>query len=101
MTLNKDMSLINRINILSEVSTGLKCLHDNNIAHVDLKMDNIMKFENIFKLIDLESSIDFNKTINDKYEIKSTLEIMAPEIYSLNYENINTSCDIWSLGVIF
>jgi len=51
-----------------------------NISHIDLKKDNIMKFGKVFKLIDLESSIDFNKGITKKNTIKSSYEIMSPEI---------------------
>jgi len=39
-------------------------MHDLNIAHIDLKLENIIKVNNSFKLTDLESSIDFNSNIN-------------------------------------
>jgi len=49
------------IKILLEISTGLKSMHDLNIAHVDLKLENIIRVGDIFKLTDLESSIEFNE----------------------------------------
>jgi len=80
MNKNTDASLSERINILKDIAQGLNCFHRNNIAHIDLKQDNIMKFGRVFKLIDLESSIDFNYNITSKNLIKSSLEIMPPEI---------------------
>jgi len=82
---------------------GLKCLHDNNISHMDLKMDNIMKFDNNrYKIIDLGSSIDLTKHISNRYKVRSTLDIMPPEMHNFkfNRSNINKSYDIWSYGVI-
>ena len=68
---------------------------------MDLKLENILRFEgDQFKLVDLESSLDFTKLIDDDVNIKSSLSIMAPEVYKFEVEKMNTSVDIWSFGML-
>lgn len=68
---------------------------------MDLKLENILRFEgDQFKLVDLESSLDFSKLIDDDVNIKSSLSIMAPEVYKFEVEKMNTSVDIWSFGML-
>jgi len=68
---------------------------------MDLKLENILRFEeDQFKLVDLESTLDFSKLIDDDVNIKSSLSIMAPEVYKFEVEKMNTSVDIWSFGML-
>jgi len=71
-------------------------MHQTNIAHMDLKLENIMKFDNKFKIIDMESSLDLNSHVSNDIDIKSTLSIMSPELYTFDKDNFSTSIDIWS-----
>lgn len=63
---------------------------------MDLKLENIMKFDNKFKIIDMESSLDLNSHVSNDIDIKSTLSIMSPELYTFDKDNFSTSIDIWS-----
>lgn len=67
---------------------------------MDLKLENVLKFEDTFKIIDLESSLDLNSPLSNDVEIKSTLSIMSPELYTYDKDNFSTNIDIWSYGMI-
>jgi len=99
--MNKHFELKTKLNILLQIAKGLQVLHSCNIAHMDLKLENILRFEeDQFKLVDLESTLDFSKLIDDDVNIKSSLSIMAPEVYKFEVEKMNTSVDIWSFGML-
>jgi len=44
--------------ILLEISKGLKFMHEKNIAHRDLKIENVLLEDKKFKLCDFGSSSD-------------------------------------------
>ena len=94
-------------NILSEIirqiASAIKYIHDRNICHRDLKPDNIcftkmgQMENNTVKLIDFGLG-KLMKTNGEK--IKSLVGsplFVAPEVLLGNYTK---KCDIWSLGVI-
>lgn len=92
------------IMILKRISINLKHIHDNNIIHMDLKLENILY--NIYNykisIIDLGSSIE----ISNNMEIKSTsIEYIAPETCNIYYNNkkdvLNKQTDIYSLALVF
>lgn len=96
MRSRKNTSIEAKIEILHQVAKGLQCMHQCNIAHMDLKLENIIRFGAGFKLIDLESSIDFNNEVDEDMNIKSSLSIMSPELYLFEVNKLGTSVDIWS-----
>ena len=85
--------------IFKQIILALKCIHENNIVHRDIKLDNI--------LIDLDNNIkicDFGVSrIVNKYDIMleqcGTPAYIAPEIL-LNEGYKGFSVDIWSAGVV-
>ena len=94
-------------NILSEIirqiASAIKYIHDKNICHRDLKPDNICFIKmgqmenNTAKLIDFGLG-KMMKTKNEKLEtIVGSPLFVAPEVLLGNYTK---KCDIWSLGVI-
>ena len=90
-----------------QVFSGLIYLHDNNVIHRDLKLENIMidsiEKDNIscepyfyIKIIDFGSAKIFSKQKSEK-EIIGSSYYMAPEVLKQNY---NEKCDTWSVGVV-
>ena len=90
-----------------QVFSGLIYLHENNIIHRDLKLENIMidsiEKDNVscepyfyIKIIDFGSSKIFSKQKSEKEVIGSSYYI-APEVLKQNY---NEKCDTWSVGVL-
>ncbi|XP_078056255.1 death-associated protein kinase 2 isoform X1 [Mustelus asterias] len=86
---------------IKQILSGVNYLHSKNIAHFDLKPENIMLLDKIpvphIKLIDFGLA----HTIQDGVEFKNifgTPEFVAPEI--VNYEPLGLPADMWSIGVI-
>ena len=90
-----------------QVFSGLCYLHENNILHRDLKLENIMisdieKDINTgidyfwIKIIDFGTAKIFKKSKNEKAVVGSSYYI-APEVLKQKY---NEKCDTWSIGVI-
>jgi len=83
--------------IIRQVCHGLSCLHAHNIAHCDIKPDNIL-----FTADWQVKIIDFNlsKCIEPlRYErgMTGTPYYVAPEIINGKY---TYHCDMWSVGVV-
>ncbi|XP_073716799.1 death-associated protein kinase 1 [Misgurnus anguillicaudatus] len=87
---------------LKQILDGVSYLHSKQIAHFDLKPENIMLLNRSvphprIKIIDfgLAHKIDFG---NDFKNIFGTPEFVAPEV--VNYEPLGLEADMWSIGVI-
>ena len=90
--------------ILMQLNNVFKKMNENNIAHRDIKLNNILvkylnKEKTKFKV--LLSDYGVSKQLNSitkRYKTHAgTQIIMAPEI--LIGEEYNNKCDLWSLGV--
>lgn len=86
--------------IIIQIVTGLSILHNNNILHCDLKLENIIiTKDKIIKIIDFDLSIICENC--DGFianSIFGTLQYIAPESYDLCIYSKKT--DIWQLGII-
>ena len=98
---------------LLNTANGLKCMHDNNYAHLDIKPDNIViddKYES--KLIDF--GLIFKFTEDPKDILKGTTDYMPIDIFNtfiearettkIYNEHAKTNAkerDVYSLGMSF
>lgn len=86
--------------ILRQVLCGLSFLHSKEIAHLDIKPQNILltnqSLDCKVKLCDLGLARNVNHS--DVFEIIGTPDYLAPEI--LDYQKLSVACDMWSTGVL-
>ncbi|CAB3365175.1 Hypothetical predicted protein [Cloeon dipterum] len=89
------------VKFMRQILEGLCFLHDHDIAHLDLKPQNLLltgRFPDCdIKLCDFGISRVIQPGMEVR-EILGTPDYVAPEI--LNYEPISLSTDIWSVGVL-
>jgi serine/threonine protein kinase len=82
----------------------LKCLHDNDYVHFDLKLDNIvMDNKGILKLIDAGSLTKIRGAGFPDVIVRGTRKFMAPELRKNPYVQNSAflkATDIYSLGII-
>ncbi|CAD8062946.1 unnamed protein product [Paramecium sonneborni] len=94
-----NLSIKEIIDIFTQISKGIKALHDQKIIHRDIKPANILRLDGIYKLSDFGFAIvqnDFESIIK-KFHV-GTPVYMAPETVQLN--QYSEKSDIWSLGVV-
>ncbi|XP_035536914.1 death-associated protein kinase 2-like [Morone saxatilis] len=90
------------IEFMKQILEGLGFMHSKNIAHFDLKPENIMLADKVspqhnVKLIDFGLAHHFNQ--GEEYRSTSgTPQYIAPEV--INSELLSTAADMWSIGVI-
>ncbi|XP_075068634.1 serine/threonine-protein kinase 17A [Mixophyes fleayi] len=87
--------------LMRQILKGVSFLHRHNLVHLDLKPQNILLTSDRplgdIKIVDFGLSRIMNNN-EELREIMGTPEYVAPEI--LSYEPINTSTDMWSIGVL-
>jgi serine/threonine protein kinase len=101
-----------KILIAKQLLSGLYYLHQNNIYHRDIKLENIMitrtdKCEIVPKYIDFNFSCINNFTCDKTLFGQGTRLYMSPELLktlrSKNFSGLNTNMyehhDLWALGV--
>ncbi|XP_055050243.2 serine/threonine kinase 17a like [Misgurnus anguillicaudatus] len=88
------------IRLARQILTGVACLHQNNVVHLDLKPQNILLTSaqplGDIRIVDFGLSRRVDSA--EVREILGTPEYVAPEI--LNYEPISKATDMWSIGVL-
>ncbi|XP_071442640.1 probable protein kinase DDB_G0291842 [Hetaerina americana] len=82
-------------NILTDIALALRHLHDLDIMHLDIKLDNIlMANDGSFKLSDFGISLDCSQICKDFMD--GDPRYLAPEVLN---ENFSKSADVFSLGI--
>jgi serine/threonine protein kinase len=104
LTKNK-LSLRENIKIFKTIVEAIHYLHSNFIAHLDIKLENIMIDPNTRNIciIDLGKAFVWKKD-NQNYKLTniiSSFEYMAPEEFENNNQELQPDkIDIWSLGLL-
>jgi len=94
--LNNDLSYNDKIIIIKQILNGLKYIHENEILHRDLKLENIfVALDNSIKIGDFGLATTI---YNINYDDVGTDNYIAPEV--LNGKNYSYKSDLYSLGVI-
>ena len=90
--------------IFKKIAQGIKFCHDNNICHLDIKLENILLDNNYNPVI-----VDFGfskKTIDQNNNIilmnvrKGTKRYASPERFDTQHNYDGKMADIFSLGVV-
>ena len=102
----KKFKIKNRIDILRQVSLGIKFLHDSNYLHMDVKPVNVLLFDNYSaaKLTDFGLSLKTEEVDHEKFK-NYPIEIVTIDHRSYNIlkgdRKYTTADDIWALGITF
>jgi serine/threonine protein kinase len=86
--------------LFKQIAEGIEYLHSQNIAHRDIKLDNILIEDktNIVKIIDFGFSV-MCSSIQKLKIFCGTPSYMAPEI-TMKKEYDGKTVDMWALGVL-
>jgi serine/threonine protein kinase len=89
------------LHLYSQILDGVEYLHNNNIAHLDLKLENIIVYNNHIKIIDFGESMFYK--IDGKeimYRgLHGTELCMPPEMIQRKLYKPN-KVDIWCCGIL-
>jgi serine/threonine protein kinase len=93
------------LSYFSQIIDAVVYLHDNSLAHLDLKLENIIinPDTNIIKLVDFGEAVVFKQSGKDiKFSTKGgTIPYAPPEIVEMKSGFFVDRVDIWCCGIIF
>uniref|UniRef100_UPI00398F6B61 tyrosine-protein kinase SYK isoform X2 n=1 Tax=Pristiophorus japonicus TaxID=55135 RepID=UPI00398F6B61 len=102
LSAHKDVSINNVVELVHQVSMGMKYLEEKNYVHRDLAARNVLLVTQHYAKI---SDFGLSKAINSEenyYKARSTgkwpIKWYAPE--SINFYKFSNKSDVWSFGVM-
>jgi serine/threonine-protein kinase len=98
----ESLTLLEKLEIMSETAQGLQCAHENGVVHRDIKPANIMRLKDgSVKIMDFGiarlTNTDATRETQTGFLI-GTVKYMAPEQFKS--PEVGALCDIWSYGVV-
>jgi serine/threonine protein kinase len=93
------------LSYFSQIIEAVRYLHDKSLAHLDLKLENIILNidTNVIKLVDFGEAVVFKESGKniEFFDRKGTVQYLAPEIVQIEYSFFADKADIWCCGIIF
>jgi serine/threonine protein kinase len=93
------------LNYFSQILEAVSYLHNESIAHFDLKLENIIlnRDTNVIKLVDFGEAVVFKESGKDVefFNKRGTVQYLAPEMVDMEYGFFADRADIWCCGIIF
>jgi hypothetical protein len=87
--------------LLLQIAGGVAHLHEKDIAHCDLKPENITIGEDgCAKLVDFGQAVDVLEEIPELKFPRGTMPFVAPEVMRLSTKWEPIAGDLWQIGVI-
>nr|CCA21327.1 Protein kinase domain containing protein putative [Albugo laibachii Nc14] len=89
-------------NVLKKLLEFLTVLHDSNIVHCDIKLENIMINDNgrCVRLIDFGAAVDCSLRLQTHKLVIGTPGYMAPERFHDPPIPLTPAADVFSLGIV-
>jgi serine/threonine protein kinase len=85
-----------------QIADGLAYLHSNNIAHCDLKPENVTISEDgCAKLVDFGQAVDVAEEIPVLEAPRGTMPFTPPEVMRLSPQWDPIAGDLWQVGLVF
>jgi hypothetical protein len=86
---------------LFQIASGLAYLHEEGIAHCDLKPENIsIAKDGCAKIVDFGEAVDVTSEVAALKSPRGTMPFIPPEVLLLSPQLDHIACDLWQLGVI-
>jgi serine/threonine protein kinase len=96
---NKPLSERLLIEIISQIASALKHIHQHKVIHLDLKSSNILlTLEGDAKITGFSTLNFFKSSLKEVSTFASTFFYMSPELLSGQF--YSSATDIWSFGIL-
>ena len=86
--------------VMRQLLEAIQFCHVHNVAHRDIKPDNIVidkESQGAIKLVDFSAAQPFNQGGRKLKQMQGKAEFTAPEVIKGRYDE---RCDVWSAGIV-
>ncbi|RLN82798.1 hypothetical protein BBJ28_00019539 [Nothophytophthora sp. Chile5] len=94
---NHALNCTDTLGVIEQIANGVAFLHENNVAHRDLSLENVMMKRGVCKIGDFGLATRIDRVC---YERVGKAYYMAPEVVSRGVVHDLKATDVWSLGIV-